>query len=52
MIAACGTSYYASLYGQHLMREFGCFEMVDVKIASEISEEDLTIENGGFLAVS
>lgn len=25
LIAACGTSYYASLYGNHLMREFGCF---------------------------
>ena len=25
LIAACGTSYYASLYGCHLMREFGCF---------------------------
>jgi len=36
LIAACGTSYYASLYGSYLMREFGCFQMVDVKIASEI----------------
>eukprot|EP00347_Sterkiella_histriomuscorum_P001487 403371846 len=52
IIAACGTSYYASLYGQYLMREFGCFNTVDVKIASEISEEDLTLLNGGFLAVS
>jgi glucosamine--fructose-6-phosphate aminotransferase (isomerizing) len=25
LIAACGTSYYASLYGSYLMREFGCF---------------------------
>jgi glutamine---fructose-6-phosphate transaminase (isomerizing) len=36
LIAACGTSYYASLYGSYLMREFGCFQMVEVKIASEI----------------
>ena len=36
LIGACGTSYYASLYGSYLMREFGCFQMVDVKIASEI----------------
>jgi glucosamine--fructose-6-phosphate aminotransferase (isomerizing) len=25
VIAACGTSYYASNYGSQLMREFGCF---------------------------
>lgn len=36
LIAACGTSYYASLYGSYLMRDFGCFQMIDIKIASEI----------------
>jgi len=36
LIAACGTSFYASHYGSYLMREFGCFQLVDVKIASEI----------------
>ena len=36
LIAACGTSYYASLYGSYLMRDFGCFQMIDVKISSEI----------------
>ena len=41
LIAACGTSYYASLYGKYLMREFKCFSTVEVKIASEIGEEDL-----------
>lgn len=36
IVAACGTSYYASLYGSYLMREFGCFQTIDVRIASEI----------------
>jgi glucosamine--fructose-6-phosphate aminotransferase (isomerizing) len=38
LIGACGTSYHASLYGKYLIREFGCFSTVDVKIASEIYE--------------
>ncbi len=40
LIAACGTSYYASNYGSQLMREFGCFQTVEVKIASEIFSSD------------
>lgn len=52
LIAACGTSYYASLYGQNLMREFGCFQMVEVRIASEIQEKDFPKKNGGLLCVS
>ena len=34
------------------MRDFGCFNTVEVKIASEISPDDLSIQQGGFLAVS
>lgn len=34
------------------MREFGCFKTVDVKIASEILEEDFPEINGGLLSVS
>lgn len=52
LIAACGTSYYASLYGSLLMRDFGCFNMVEVKIASEIQEKDFPERNGGLLCVS
>ncbi|CDW73742.1 glucosamine--fructose-6-phosphate aminotransferase [Stylonychia lemnae] len=52
VIAACGTSYYASLYGQRLMREFQCFDTIEVKIASEIDINDLRIEQGGLLSVS
>jgi glucosamine--fructose-6-phosphate aminotransferase (isomerizing) len=36
LIAACGTSYHASLYGRYLLREFGCFQLVEAKIGSEI----------------
>jgi glucosamine--fructose-6-phosphate aminotransferase (isomerizing) len=52
IIGACGTSYHASLYGQHLFREFGCFPSVQVKIASEISELDFASPKGGLLGVS
>lgn len=40
LIAACGTSFYASNYGSQLMRDFGCFQMCEVKIASEIYQTD------------
>jgi glutamine---fructose-6-phosphate transaminase (isomerizing) len=52
LIAACGTSYYASNYGSQLMREFGCFQTVEVKIASEIFSSDFPQKNGGLLCVS
>lgn len=52
LIAACGTSYHASLYGSYLMREFGCFTMIDVKIGSEIDDKDFPVRNGGLLCVS
>jgi glucosamine--fructose-6-phosphate aminotransferase (isomerizing) len=34
------------------MREFGCFQLIDVKIASEIQEKDFPHRNGGLLCVS
>ena len=52
LIGACGTSYYASLYGQYLMRELGCFKSVEVKIASEITDDDFPLTKGGLLCVS
>lgn len=52
LIAACGTSYNASLYGQNLMRKMGCFSSVEVKIASEIDERDFPTFKGGFMSVS
>jgi len=52
VIAACGTSYYASHYGSQLMREFGCFSVIDVMIASEIQPKDFPHKNAGLLCVS
>lgn len=52
LISACGTSYHASLFGRYLMRSFGCFGSVEVKIASEIFEDDLRMKQGGILSVS
>ena len=41
MIAACGTSYYASQYLQYLLRKMGVFTFVEAKMASEIVKTDL-----------
>ena len=54
-MAACGTSHYATRYVEHLIRQLGCFEFVDCKIASEIIEDDLRFKNPkqtAFLSVS
>jgi hypothetical protein len=34
------------------MRELNIFQYVEAKIASEITDGDLNIKNGGFLSVS
>ncbi|CDW89005.1 glucosamine-fructose-6-phosphate aminotransferase [Stylonychia lemnae] len=52
IIAACGTSFYAGQYAEYLMRELNIFQYVEAKIASEITDIDLNIKNGGFLSVS
>jgi glucosamine--fructose-6-phosphate aminotransferase (isomerizing) len=52
IIAACGTSFYAGQYAEHLMRELDVFQYVEAKIASEITSADLSLKNGGFLSVS
>ena len=52
IIAACGTSFYAGQYAEYLMRELNIFHYVEAKIASEITDVDLNIKNGGFLSVS
>ena len=40
-MAACGTSHFATKYVEVLIRKLGCFDFVDCKIASEITEQDL-----------
>jgi len=52
IIAACGTSHYASKYGEYLMREMGCFKYVEALVASEINPRDFSKSNGGFLSIS
>ena len=41
IMAACGTSHYATKYAEVIMNNLGCFQYVDCKIASEITYEDL-----------
>ena len=45
ILAACGTSHYATRYAEHLIKQLGCFDYVDCKIASEITEDDLKFTN-------
>ena len=37
ILAACGTSHYATKYVEILLRKLGCFNYVECKIASEIT---------------
>ena len=41
IMAACGTSHYATKYAEHIMNKLGCFSYIESKIASEITAEDL-----------
>ena len=45
VMAACGTSHYATRYAEHIMNKLGCFEFVECKIASEITADDLRFKN-------
>ena len=55
ILAACGTSHYATIYAEHIMKELGCFSFIRCIRASEITEDDLRFKNpssAGFLSVS
>ena len=41
VLAACGTSHYATRYVEVLLRKLGCFNYIECKIASEITDFDL-----------
>lgn len=45
ILAACGTSHYATKYVEVLLRKLGCFNYVECKIASEITAQDLKFKN-------
>jgi len=52
ILSACGTSYYASIYGAMLMRHLQSFETVQVFDASEVQSDAFPRKNGGLLVVS
>lgn len=52
ILAGCGTSLNASMYGAKLMREYDAFNTVTAMDAAEIREHDLPNKGGGLLAVS
>lgn len=51
ILAACGTSYYASRYAESLMKRLGCFEYVEAKPAGEITADDLKFKNRSQAAI-
>lgn len=52
VIGACGTSLYASMYGQLLMQHLGVFDSVQAVDASELFKDGLPKKEGGLLVVS
>ncbi|MBU1126552.1 MAG: glutamine--fructose-6-phosphate transaminase (isomerizing) [Patescibacteria group bacterium] len=52
IIAACGTSFFAALYGAQLMRSLRAFETVQVIDAAEMNRDIFPKENGGLLVIS
>lgn len=52
VIAACGTSYHAGLYGAMAMRAMKAFATVQVVDASEITPHHFTAEGSGLLVLS
>lgn len=52
LLAACGTSLNAGLYGARLMRELGAFKTVRTIDAAECRPCDIPKEDGGLLVVS
>ncbi len=52
VIAACGTSYHAGLYGAMAMRAMKAFDTVQVVDASEITPHHFPSEGAGLLVIS
>lgn len=52
LIAACGTSLYASKYGAKLMRSLNSFDSVATEDASECTSDRFSKKDGGLLVVS
>lgn len=45
ILAACGTSHYATVYAECLMKQLGCFDYIRCIRASEITEDDLRFKD-------
>ena len=55
ILAACGTSHYATKYAEIIMRQLGCFDFIESIKASEITADDLRFKKphtAAFLSVS
>jgi len=52
VVAACGTSYYAGLYGMKLMQALRSFDSVNTVDASEVTPDSLPTKGGGLLVIS
>lgn len=52
LLAGCGTSLYASMYGGLMMRSLGAFDTVQAVDASETFADNFPHEDGGLLVVS
>lgn len=52
VIAACGTSYHAGLYGAMAMRALQAFETIQVVDASELTYHHFPPAHGGLLVIS
>lgn len=52
MMAACGTSLFASMYGAQLLKSLKCFDTVQVVDAAEVTAESFPAYDGGLCVTS
>lgn len=52
ILAGCGTSLYAAMYGERLLHYLGCFDTVITRDASELTGDCLPRSDGGLLLLS
>ena len=52
LISACGTSYFASLYGAKIMQSIGAFNTITVEDASEVYRDTFPASHAGLLVLS
>ncbi|KAL9653425.1 hypothetical protein ABK040_002061 [Willaertia magna] len=52
VIAGCGTSFYAGLYGAQIFRDLKCFKTIQVIDGAELEESHFCPENSGLLVLS